>query len=167
MINKTGHINPIWTVDDYVNLNYNRDTVADSYLNQFLGAGHIEEQMCLFNYFEPKPMPASIEYIKSHFQELKNLTAAVNLVKPGQYMPYHSDLYLRWMQVHNHNNIETIVRIIVMLEHGEQGQILHVGDCLHTMWKAGDWFSWNGTTMHALYNMSLRNRYAIQLTGCL
>ena len=80
-------------------------------------------------------------------------------------MPCHSDLYARWKHVHKHNDIKTIVRIIVMLEESEHGQMLHVGDTLYSKWKAGDWFSWTGSTVHATYNMSLKSRYAVQLTG--
>lgn len=165
MIEKIGHINPSWAISEYVGLKYNQDTVDDLYLNEFLDAGHSRDQMCLFNYFEPNPMPSSVGYIKSHFDNLQNLTAAINLVKPGQYMPYHSDLYARWKHVHKHQDVETIVRVIVMLEDAENGQILHVGDNLYSNWKAGDWFSWFGTTVHATYNMSLKDRYAVQLTG--
>jgi hypothetical protein len=165
MINATGHLDPKWVVEEYFDLKYNQDTVDNTYLNNFLDAGHNRDQMCLYNYFEPNPMPTSVAYIKSHFLELQNLTAAINLVKPGQYMPYHSDLYARWCHIHKHNNINTIVRIIVMLENAELGQMLSINEATYTNWKAGDWFSWSGTTSHAIYNMSLKNRYAVQLTG--
>lgn len=167
MINKTGHIEPIWSIDEYINLKYNQDTVDDEYLNKFLDSGHNRDQMCLFNYFEPKAMPRSVVYIKDHFKELNNLTAAINLVLPGQYMPLHSDLYIRWKHINKHQTTENIIRIIVMLEDCEPGQILQIGSELHTNWKSGNWFSWQGETPHAIYNMSLKNRYAIQLTGSL
>lgn len=167
MIESSGHINPLWSINDYISLKYNQDTVDDLYLNDFLDAGHNRDQMCLFNYFEPNPMPLSIDYIKSQFLQLNNLTAAINLVKPGQYMPYHSDLYVRWKHIHKNSNIKTVVRIIVMLEDAEEGQILHIGKNLYTNWIAGDWYSWTDSTPHAIYNLSLKNRYAVQLTGSL
>lgn len=165
MIEKLGHIQPNWDINDYINLKYNQDTVDDAYLNAFLDAGHNRNQMCLFNYFEPSPMPASINFIKEHFSNFKNLTAAINLVLPGQYMPYHSDLYYRWRRIHKYQDIESIVRIIVMLENNEIGQILQIENNVISSWKAGDWFAWSGSTPHAIYNMSLKNRYAVQLTG--
>lgn len=165
MISKSGHIFPNWSVQEYFDLKYNQDTVSDEYLNKFLDAGHNRDQMCLFNYFEPNPMPSSINYIKEQFSNLNNLTAAVNLIRPGQYMPYHSDLYYRWRHIHNHDTVESIVRIIVMLEDNEIGQISQIGNNVISSWKAGDWFSWIGSTPHAVYNMSLKNRYAVQITG--
>ena len=89
-----GYVEPQWNIQDYVNLRYNQDTVDDTYLNNFLDAGHNRNQMCLYNYFEPQVMPVSIDYVKSKFNFLSNLTAAINLVLPGQYMPLHRDLYM-------------------------------------------------------------------------
>ena len=165
MIDTAGYIDPRWSIQEYYNLNYNQDTVDDTYLDRFLDAGHSRNQMCLYNYFEPNVMPESVSYIKSQFNKLSNLTAAINLIHPGQYMPYHSDLYARWRHVHNHHDLDTVVRIIVMLENSEPGQILQIGETTHSQWLAGNWFSWHGDTPHAIYNMSLKNRYAIQLTG--
>lgn len=162
----SGNIEPQWSVDEYRSLKYNQDTVDDQYLNQYLDAGHSRDQMTIYNYFEPNVMPSSVAYIKSKFN-YDNLTAAVNLIRPGQYLPRHSDIYARWKHIHNHTDIETIVRIIVMLEAAEPGQVLEVGSMTYSNWRAGDWFSWMGATPHAIYNMSLKDRYAIQLTGSL
>lgn len=160
-----GHIDPQWNIQDYINLKYNRDTVSYEYLTNFLNAGHSRDQMCLYNYFEPNIMPASVDYIKNKFNFLKNLTAAVNLVLPGQYMPVHQDLYLKWKTVHNITDIKKIMRVIVMLENNEDGQFLQIEKTIYNNWQAGDWYSWIGETKHAVYNFSTKNRYAIQLTG--
>jgi hypothetical protein len=160
-----GHIDPQWNIQDYVNLKYNRDTVNHECLTTFLNAGHSRDQMCLYNYFEPNIMPASVDYIKSKFNFLKNLTAAVNLVLPGQYMPVHQDLYLKWKTVHNITDTKKIMRVIVMLENNENGQFLQIEKNIYNNWLSGDWYSWVGETEHAVYNFSTKNRYAIQLTG--
>jgi hypothetical protein len=165
VIEKTGHIVSTWNIAEYFNLKYNQDTVDDECLNNFLDAGHNRDQMCLFNYFEPNIMPPSVTYVKNHFSNLNNLTAAINLILPGQYMPYHRDLYHRWKHIHKHTDLKSIVRIIVMLEDSEVGQILQIDSDTIANWKAGDWFSWSGSTYHAIYNLSTRKRYAIQLTG--
>ena len=160
-----GHIDPQWDVQDYINLKYNQDTVDDAYLNNFLDSGHNRNQMCLYNYFEPNIMPNSVNYIKSKFNNLTKLTAAINLVLPGQYMPLHRDLYARWKHIHQITNTEKIMRVIVMLEKNESGQFLQIEDSIYNNWQAGDWYSWIGESQHAIYNFSTKNRYAIQLTG--
>jgi hypothetical protein len=160
-----GHIDPQWNIQDYVNLKYNQDTVDDAYLNNFLDAGHSRDQMCLYNYFEPNVMPSSVDYVKSKFNNLTKLTAAVNLVLPGQYMPLHRDLYARWRHVHNITGTDKIMRIIVMLEDNESGQFLQIKNNIYNDWKSGDWYAWTSDAEHAVYNFSTKNRYAIQLTG--
>jgi len=159
------HITPQWDIQDYINLKYNQDTVDDMYLNTFLDAGHNRDQMCLYNYFEPNIMPSSVGYVKSKFEFLGNLTAAVNLILPGQYMPLHRDLYARWRHIHNVKDLEKIMRVIVMLEDNEPGQFFQIEDTVYNSWKAGDWYSWTGDTEHAVYNFSTKRRYALQLTG--
>jgi hypothetical protein len=106
-----------------------------------------------------------VDVVRNHFNFLKPLSIAVNLCKPGQYLPLHSDMYKRWMEVFNISDVSRIYRYIVMLEDSEPGQLLQIEDDVYTTWKAGDYISWSGYTKHAIYNMSLKNRYALQLTG--
>jgi hypothetical protein len=97
-------------------------------------------------------MPVSIDYVKSKFNFLGNLTAAINLVLPGQYMPLHRDLYLRWRHIHKVTDTDKIMRVIVMLEDNEQGQFLQVENDIYNNWKAGDWFSWISDTAFYKFN---------------
>jgi len=165
MINFSGHIEPTWDSVDYHSLSYNTATINEKYLSQYKLAGHNVEQIHIFNYFEPNPMPSSMNYIKEQFNNLKFLSAAVNLMLPGQYLPHHRDLYERWMRVHNVTDIDNIYRAIVMLDDAELGQILQINSTTISNWQAGDWFAWTGTTSHAIYNFSSVPRYAIQVTG--
>ena len=52
-----------------------------------------------------------------------------------------------------------------MLEDSVPGQMMHIKDTIHHTWVAGDVFGWIGDEMHTFYNMSLKDRYAIQITG--
>jgi hypothetical protein len=165
MINFSGHIDPTWDLADYHILSYNIATINEKYLGRYKSAGHNVEQIQILNYFEPNPMPDSVAYIKEQFNDLKLLSAAVNLMLPGQYLPHHRDLYERWMRVHNVTDINNIYRAIVMLDDAEIGQILQIDSTTISNWHAGDWFAWAGTTSHAIYNFSNRSRYAIQITG--
>jgi hypothetical protein len=165
MINFSGHITPNWNSTDYHKLNYNQATIHQLYLDRYVAAGHNCDQIKVWNYFEPNPMPKSINYIKQQFKNLKFLSSAVNLILPGQYLPHHSDLYERWMLFHNVTDIENVYRAIVMLDNSVSGQILQIDTNTIDHWQAGDWFAWTGKTSHAIYNFSTENRYAIQLTG--
>jgi hypothetical protein len=165
VINFLGHIPPNWNLAEYYNLNYNQATINKLYLDRYVSCGHNSDQIKVWNYFEPNPMPSSTEYIKNQFKNLKFLSAAVNLMLPGQYLPHHSDLYERWMLFHNVTNIANVYRAIVMLDNSLPGQILQINTNTFDNWQAGDWFAWAGETSHAIYNFSTQNRYAIQLTG--
>lgn len=160
------HIKPNWNIEDFYNLAY---TIApfhsDYQLNQYIQRGHIKENLYIYKYLEPNPMPDCVHnYIFSFFSELTNLVSAVNLFKPANYLPYHSDSYIRYKELFNIKT-EVIVRSVVMLEDWEPGQIILIGRETYSDWKSGDVFSWENDTKHSFYNMSLVNRYALQITG--
>ena len=166
---KTGHLPPHWQIDEFVSLKYRHDTPYDTgnreLVEQYMAAGHLFQSMSMYNCFETEPLPRSVtDYIKPAFAHLGNLSVAINMFTPGQYLPYHVDKFEKYKKV---NNIvdEQIVRVIVMLEDSKPGQISHIQDTTIGLWKAGDWFQWDAADYHTFYNLSLFNRYAVQLTG--
>lgn len=160
------HIKPNWNVDEVKNLNYKFASFGDEALvSQYVQSGHDRFKISLFNYHEPNVMPKFIfDYIKPHFSFLNKVCLAINYFKPGQYIPPHSDLYERYMQLYDVNS-KNIVRYILMLEDSSPGQILQIKDSTFGTWSSGDCFHWNYDDPHAFYNFSLKDRYAIQITG--
>lgn len=161
-----GKIEPLWDIRDFYDLEYKFDVHKDSdLLEMYRDSGHKMEAMNLYNYFEPGPMPASIDqYIKPTFSFLENVAVAVNLFRPGQYLPYHRDLYQKYRRFHDAEN-KSIMRCILMLEDGAPGQILEIGSRVYSCWPAGSWFSWIDEENHAFYNFSTKDRYGVQITG--
>lgn len=161
-----GHIDPQWNIEDFKNLQYKFDTHKDSNLLElYQTSGHDIAAMTLYNYFEPEPMPSALDdHITPSFSFLDNLAVAINLFKPGQYLPYHKDLYQKYRQYHSVED-RSIMRCILMLEDGVPGQILEIGKQVYSCWSSGDWFSWVDEENHAFYNFSTANRYAVQITG--
>lgn len=158
-------IEPKWNIEDYKRLDYKLDKhKGDDDNKRYIEAGHLPESLTLFNYFEPNPMPVSIEYIKSHFTKVKNISAAINLFTPGQYMPIHFDRFDTYKRI---NNIVdgSICRYMVMLEDHQPGQMLQVGSSIYTNWRAGAVYGWCNYDLHTFYNLSVHNRYAVQITG--
>lgn len=160
-----GHINLNVDISEFKDLQYNEATVAEQFHKEFLDAGHKEEQMILYNYFDPNPMPDVVEVVRNYFNFLNPVSMAVNLCKPGQYLPYHYDLYAKWTEVFDIKDVNRIHRYIVMLEDSEPGQMIQIQDAVYAKWRAGDYVEWTGKTYHAIYNMSTKNRYALQVTG--
>lgn len=163
---KTGYIEPKWNIEDFKTLNYKFDTHKDDVvLNEYASHGHSKMYMTLWNYFQPNPMPESVDnYIVPTFGHLDHIAIAINLFKPGQYLPMHTDLFGRYKQVNNLTN-EEITRVIIMLEDSQPGQVSQACGKTFGDWEAGFWIQWDSDDPHAVYNLSMQNRYAIQLTG--
>jgi len=162
------NIKPEWNIEEFKNLEYSLTTYKNkSVIGDYINVGHNKEMISLYNYHEPNPMPKCMfDYIKPHFNFLDNLALAVNYFKPGQYLPLHSDLYTKYIQVYG-AELKDIVRIILMLEDSYPGQILQIKDRCICNWKSGDCFKWESEDLHAFYNFSMNGRYAIQVTGTL
>lgn len=159
------HIQPNWDIKDFYDLDYEYATHNDPVLvEEYLLSGHNREKLSIYKYHEPNPMPECMEYVRRIFSHWRNVGLAVNYFKPGQYLPLHVDLFGRYLQI---NEVETknVQRCMVMLENSEPGQILQVDDVCYCKWKAGDCFYWEYETPHAFYNMSMKDRYAVQVTG--
>lgn len=162
-----GHIDPFWDILEFKKLNYKLDVFKDpSLIDQMAAAGHLREQMTMYNYFEPNPMPTPVyDYIVPKFDFLENINVAVNLFKPTQYIPVHVDLFGKYKELHNIADESKIRRIILMLEDSVDGQISVVNNTAFSRWSAGNWFGWEAPDPHAFYNFSVKDRYALQITG--
>lgn len=58
------------------------------------------------------------------------------------------------------------LRILIMLEDWQPGQIAQFGTMVYTQWKAGTIFTWEWSTLpHVTWNGSWYRRMALQLTG--
>jgi hypothetical protein len=160
------NIKPNWNITDFKKLEYTLCTHKDEkVLNDYLNSGHDPKWLSIYNYHEPNPMPDVVfNYIKPYFNHLDNVCMAINYFKPGQYLPLHVDVFGRYIQVQKVDP-NKIIRYMVMLEDNYPGQILQIKDSCISSWKAGDCFSWKYDDLHAFYNFSMNDRYAIQVTG--
>ena len=158
-------IEPKWDIKEYKALDFKLDQhKVDEDNQRYIDAGHLQESLQLYNYFEPKPMPESIEYIKSHFK-IKKQSVAINLFTPGQYLPIHYDRFTAYKCLHDVADGASICRFMIMLEDSVPGQMLQIGDLIYNRWEAGRVFHWCNYDRHTFYNLSTENRYAVQLTG--
>lgn len=160
------HIDPQWDVSVFYDLEYEiKPFHDDKQIDSYVIAGHRRSSLDVYKYLEPKPMPKFVhEYVYSFFPDLKNLTSAVNLFKPASYLPYHSDSYAAYKKLFDITT-ETIVRSVVMLDDWKPGQFILIEGESFSNWKAGAAFSWKNDAKHSFYNMSLVDRYALQITG--
>ncbi len=158
-----GHIAPNWDIEQFKKLEYKFDP-DPALCEEYSKVGHSLESMKFYNCFETD-IDFSLSYILDNFRSLSAVTLAVNYLTPGQYIPLHSDRYERYTRLHGLDSADKIVRIILMLEDSSPGQILQIENKVIGEWKSGDWFSWSGHSLHASYNLSKFDRYALQITG--
>jgi len=99
-------IKPNWNIEEFKTLNYTLSTHKDEELvNQYLNSGHSKEKLSIYKYQLPNPMPKCVDkYIVPHFTFFDNVAAAVNYFKPGQYLPLHTDLYGKYIEINNVNS---------------------------------------------------------------
>lgn len=160
-----GKINPTWDIESIKKLDFKLDPDPDV-CKEYSQAGHNLDSIKIYNCFE-YDIDFDLEFIKENFNFLKNISIAINLFKPGQYIPLHNDRYERYRKYHQLSNNSSILRTIIMLEDSCEGQLLQIEELVVGRWTAGCWYGWKNTDRHAFYNMSKTNRYAIQLTGTL
>lgn len=160
------HIESCWDIRDFLDLPYvQRYHKADPGIEVYSAAGHDPARMTLWTHFDPEPMPPGVDQIRDLFLAfLSDVVIAVNLFRPGTYLPVHRDPYQRYREMFDASQT-TIARYIVMLEHSQPGQIMQIQDQCYATWQAGDVFSWQDQDDHAFYNFSLKDRYALQVTG--
>ena len=121
------HITPNWNIKEFKTLNYILSTHKDEELvYQYLSSGHNKEKLSIYKYQLPNQMPKCVdEYIIPHFTFLDKVTPAVNYFKPGQYLPFHIDLYGKYIEI-NDVDSKNVIRCMVMLEDNSPGQILQI-----------------------------------------
>ena len=157
-----------WNLDSVADLAFKKDYHKDlDLIDQYVRSGHESSKMIIYNYWEPNPMPQGITDIKGFFSELNHVTLAIHRTPPGCYLPLHQDLYGRYRATFGISQDSSIVRAIVMLTKSEPGQIIQIDQKTHGHWQAGQVFSWRDQTPHAIYNFSMHDRFAVQITGVL
>lgn len=98
------------------------------------------------------------------FFDLDKSVYNLSMYKPGMILPWHYDNYPTYSKNKQIKNLETIVRIMVLLHDSEPGHQLWIEDkfCAGA---AGSWFSWQGQIEHMAANLGKVNRYILQITG--
>lgn len=110
-------------------------------------------------------MPDVLQKITALF-DLDEIVSNVNMYNPGMILPWHQDSYVTYANNKKLKKIDGIVRVIVFLHDSLPGQQLWIGDRF-CFGKAGSWFSWQGSQIHMAANLSMTDRYVLQITGIL
>jgi hypothetical protein len=147
----------------YINEPFNdteatRKWLAAGYPNKFTG------DMCDMRAVQPVWNEGIIDVFKQ--MGWKDIGTSYYRMGPGTILPTHSDLYLRYIDIHGLRGREqTIRRAVVFLEDWKPGHYAEYCDTPYTGWKAGQTVEWAYDAPHMAANMGLEDRYTLQVTG--
>jgi len=159
-----GKIPTIWNIADVKDLQWQTVHHRDDVLNRELtDLGHNYDSMVIDICQQDQSLPSWCQHIADSMN-LRDAAVALHRMRPGKYLPLHSDLYGAYKRINNITN-QHITRIIVFLENHKPGHMLDIDGDLICNWTAGDWVSWQDDTIHAAYNMGTEDRYTLQITG--
>jgi len=102
------------------------------------------------------------------YQEMgwKDVGTSYYRMDTGTVLPTHSDLYARYIKVHNLQGKEkSIRRAIVFLEDWHPGHYSEINGMGLVNWDAGTVLEWDYDTPHAAANIGIEPRYTLQITG--
>jgi hypothetical protein len=157
------HIDVTWKLRDFLDLDY--QSLGGYGSHDFAHYHHHPYKHMINNdvYGAPSPMPEFVNNVLSNFKfRIKSLSFC--RMQPGNVLPLHQDRYSAFVKRHDISNVEGIYRYIVFLEHNKPGHLLQVGDCVYSVWRAGDYIGWKGSTVHGAYNLGTHHRYTMQIT---
>lgn len=109
---------------------------------------------------EPSWMKKFREYIP-----WKHFSWSIYRMTPGCALPRHSDLYVRFRNLHGITDSSKIRRAVVFLDDWQSGHYFDVDDTPISQWKAGDGVIWENDVPHSAANVGVTNRYTLQITG--
>jgi hypothetical protein len=102
------------------------------------------------------------------YQEMgwKDIGTSYYRMTTGTVLPTHSDLYVRYIKLHNLKGQEhRIRRAIIFLEDWKAGHYSEIAGHGMVNWEAGTALEWEYALPHAAANIGIEPRYTLQITG--
>lgn len=169
---KQGTIPVLWSRSDYEDHAWksNHDkrgyTTEDENYNIYkerLGVHILDYEKQGQGIFIPNAMKRVFDYVPKFF-DLDKIIYSFMKYPVGNILPWHRDNYPTYCRNNGVDDVESIVRIVVLLNDARPGQQLWIDDRMYTG-PAGSWFAWEGSMEHMAANLSKQPRYAMQITG--
>ena len=114
--------------------------------------------------------PTWAHQIKDMFSDkLECSTVAVNLVKPGHYIPPHKDKFYKLFEIAKKNKLDLTnkepVRINLFLQNHKLGHFFEMNNDVCMNYKKGDYTIIKFGQLHSVINIGNENRYTLQVSG--
>lgn len=148
---------------DYIDEDFNDPEsmskwLAQGYTGKFTGA------MCDMR----RPQPSWNDKFIKIYEEMgwKNIGTSYYRMSTGTVLPTHSDLYVKYIKIHNLQGQEDrIRRAVIFLDDWQAGHYSEINGTGFVNWSAGDVLEWAYDTPHAAANIGIEDRYTLQITG--
>lgn len=159
---------PVFWTNEFKLLDYNVEEFNDpesvhawqqqGYTGPFTGA------MCDMRSAQPS---WNDQFIKIYSEMgWKDIGTSYYKMETGTILPTHSDLYKRYIELHNLQGKElSIRRAVVFLEDWKPGHYSEIAGTGLVNWSAGTVLEWDYDTPHAAANIGIEPRYTLQITG--
>lgn len=162
-----GHVNWLEEVIDHRCLTMVREDFNDSkQIQTWQQQGFIPRTGAMYDMRhanQPSLTQKLIAY--AEYQGLEHIGVSYYRMDPGDNLPYHSDLYKKYISLFNlENRKKNIIRFIFFPEDRKPGHIFEIDGKLFD-WRSGDWIAWKYDTPHLAANLGIVPRYTIQVTG--
>ena len=154
--------------DEYKRLDYVNEVFNDKESSQrWIAAGYPDRftgDMCDMR----SPQPSWNHKFIDIFSDMgwKNIGTSYYRMMTGTVLPTHSDLYVKYIQIHNlHGQEHRIRRAVIFLEDWQPGHYAeYMGEPM-VKWSAGTVIEWPYDTPHMAANIGFNPRYTLQITG--
>ena len=161
---------PVFWNDEFKSLNYvNEEFNDERSLKKWLDQGYSNKftgDMCDMR----SPQPSWNDKFIKIYSEMgwKGIGTSYYRMNTGTVLPTHTDLYLRYVDLHNlHGRERTIRRAVVFLEDWKPGHYSEINGIGMVNWIAGTTIEWTYDMPHAAANIGIEPRYTLQITGYL
>lgn len=148
----SGFVQPKWNIRDFYELPYKLKTPE-------------AEDENISVYMASNCDPNGISKYLSGQLGIYNLHLYVNLLKPSQYLPMHTDDFQKYNERSYTQDDKKWYRFLIMLEDSQSGQRIESESNTWNYWKAGFFIRFEQEDHHAVYNFSSVDRYAVQVTA--
>lgn len=126
--------------------------------------GHNYEKYTGIMYDQSNLLPEWCDKITENIL-LENSTVTLYCMEPGTIMPEHSDKFLKYRQIMNLNDFDSVGRAVIFLENWKSGHYFEIDQSPIVNWKMGDYIMWKNDVEHMAANLGKENRYTMQVTG--
>lgn len=160
---KHGTINKFWN-NNHTLLDYNPTGFKSQQdVKIWLNSGFKQENLIFDLYDMSNPTPEWALPFLNYFGG-ENVTLSFMRMNTNTSLPYHSDLYKKYIEINKLSNPSSIARAVVFLEDWQPGHILEIDGSPISQWHAGDYVIWNYDTPHMAANLGIVPRYTAQIT---